>query len=822
MRSFSRVACEPLENRALFALTVQIDYSLDTNNFFDTPEKRALLQTAADTAVARYTDTLAAIVPSGTNTWKAILDHPANTGTTEMNNLTVPANTLLVFAGGRDMSSLGIGGPGGFSSSGTTAWNDLVASRGQPNARGAGAHDFGPYGGSITFDTSPATAWYFGLDDSQINGKNDFYSVALHEMAHLLGFGTSDSWESRVSGSLFTGPAAVGEYDGSGNVPLSSDKSHWASNTTDGGQEAAMDPELTTGSRKNLTALDLAGMDDVGWEIPLSAALSSASSVTHSGASSTSFTVTYTHYTNVDTATIGAGDVVVTGPNGFSAPATLVSTGPSDKSVTATYAIAAPGGSFDGSDSGNYSVSLTANAVGDAAGNFAPAGKLGSFIVDIDAPPTASFMAQNVTTLGAPTHTLMVIYSDLAGIDASSIDTSDLVVTRLGDGLALAVTGASLAASSNNSPRTVTYTLAGPAGDFDAADNGTYSVALAAGQVKDANGTPADAGTLGTFEVAVGALAFSAGNNAFFIDADGGTVVVSLRGAGSGQLLFDNAGNTDAAGISLTGTDPASALTITTNGAGTTLGGLTVNGSLRSFTAKTTDFSGNFSISGASPKILMRNASGSMTLSGSGAAPASITLATVHDLSIVAPSGIRTLKASQWLDINTTPDVIITSTLTSLSVKGPFQADISADVIDRISISGALSGASIHATTLIGSVSAASASDSLIFAGVKSGVTTLPDALDDFANPAATLKSFSLKGKSATFSTTRIAAPTIARATLGLADPSPNSAAIACGVSADRLSSVSGSTTTMGSYRLTRREEPGSGLSVGDFAIVVL
>src|SRR5687768_1095693 len=210
---------EPLERRALLALTIQFDYSLDTNNFFDTSEKRAILQAAANSIVERFNDNLSAIVPGvpAGNTWKAILDHPATGGNVELNNLTIPANTLIVYAGGRQMSSLGMGGPGGFSSSGTSAWNELVAARGQQNARGDEATDFGPYGGSITFDTDPSGGWYFGLDPAAIAGRSDFFSVAQHEMLHLLGFGTSDAWEARVSGSAFTGPAAVAEYDGAGN-----------------------------------------------------------------------------------------------------------------------------------------------------------------------------------------------------------------------------------------------------------------------------------------------------------------------------------------------------------------------------------------------------------------------------------------------------------------------------------------------------------------------------------------------------------------------------------------------------------------------------
>ncbi|MEZ6061148.1 MAG: hypothetical protein R3C19_12355 [Planctomycetaceae bacterium] len=52
--------------------------------------------------------------------------------------------------------------------------------------------DFGP-GGAITFDTTGVT-WNFD-DAAPGGGESDFFSVAIHELAHLLGFGTSASFQ---------------------------------------------------------------------------------------------------------------------------------------------------------------------------------------------------------------------------------------------------------------------------------------------------------------------------------------------------------------------------------------------------------------------------------------------------------------------------------------------------------------------------------------------------------------------------------------------------------------------------------------------------
>jgi hypothetical protein len=98
-------------------------------------------------------------------------------------------------------------------------------------------------------------------------GENDFLSVAIHEMAHLLGLGSAPSWDTYVSGGQFIGTNSVASYGG--NVPLYSDH-HWAEGTmsTVKGvtQEAAMDPSITVGTRKLFTDLDYAGLADVGWE----------------------------------------------------------------------------------------------------------------------------------------------------------------------------------------------------------------------------------------------------------------------------------------------------------------------------------------------------------------------------------------------------------------------------------------------------------------------------------------------------------------------------------------------------------------------------
>ena len=125
--------------------------------------------------------------------------------------------------------------------------------------------DFGPWGGAISFNNN--SNWYFDTDittDEPFPNKYDFYSVAVHELAHVLGFGGAPSFKNLSAGGVFTG-AAVHDLYGS-NPPLTPD-GHWAAKLSYQGQEAAMDPSIATNQRSHFTELDYAAMKDIGWQV---------------------------------------------------------------------------------------------------------------------------------------------------------------------------------------------------------------------------------------------------------------------------------------------------------------------------------------------------------------------------------------------------------------------------------------------------------------------------------------------------------------------------------------------------------------------------
>jgi hypothetical protein len=234
--------------------------------FFDHPEARTTLQFAAQ-AFEPFADQLTALPASPA--WTARFTNPdTGAAAVSVSNLAVPANTLVLFAGGRDLAGnqVAAAGPG-------TA--DISLSRGQGTITGSLADDFATWGGSIALDTLDSGLprnWHFGIDEPPAPGPTDFLTVAFHELAHLFGFGTSASFDNHIVAGQFQG-TAVGALTG-GAVPLAPDADHWASGTTSPpyAEEplSALTPSLVLGRRRILTPLDFAALADLGWEVPAS------------------------------------------------------------------------------------------------------------------------------------------------------------------------------------------------------------------------------------------------------------------------------------------------------------------------------------------------------------------------------------------------------------------------------------------------------------------------------------------------------------------------------------------------------------------------
>lgn len=254
-------------------LNVKLDYRYDNTNFFGDQARRDLLQATIETVVSRFTDTLAAIRPQGTNRWDATFRDPRNGNRISITNPTIAANEIVIYVGARNMpgAQIGEGSFGGYSVSAQVsnlrAWENAVKARGEPGAVGdeTSATDTGPWGGSIAFDTS--AKWHFGETEEGLDfDENDFVSVAMHEFMHVLGFGSADSFDRLVTSTGFAGSRAKAVDPGSGNVAMNGD-GHFADSVTIDGFKTLMNATIVTGTRTPLSRIDVAAMDDIGWTI---------------------------------------------------------------------------------------------------------------------------------------------------------------------------------------------------------------------------------------------------------------------------------------------------------------------------------------------------------------------------------------------------------------------------------------------------------------------------------------------------------------------------------------------------------------------------
>ncbi len=194
------------------ALEIRIDYTYDTNNFFDTAEKRNAIESVARFYGEMISDNLLRIDPSEFSqaSWSAVFTNPQTGGTGVIDEPVIPENVIIVFVGARELggSTAGRAGPGGYSAGGFQSWFERIDGRGSAAAAAdpnTARTDFALWGGSIAFDT-PRT-WNFSRTANSTG--TEFVSVALHEMGHVLGIGTADSWDNLLSGGTFNGSAST-------------------------------------------------------------------------------------------------------------------------------------------------------------------------------------------------------------------------------------------------------------------------------------------------------------------------------------------------------------------------------------------------------------------------------------------------------------------------------------------------------------------------------------------------------------------------------------------------------------------------------------
>ncbi|HEY4231918.1 MAG TPA: matrixin family metalloprotease [Lacipirellulaceae bacterium] len=286
------------------AITVTIDYNYDSSNFFGAGnpqgaaaglQAKTTLEAAASFFSNLLTDSLSVIqTPAEYHSsaggfaighWTADFENPSTGADKTLTDITIPANQYRIYVGaqplgGNEAGHGAIGGIGfSFNAGGNfnsqseidqimateAEFDTEVHHRDKPTG-------FADWGGAIAFASNDV--WHFDYTTPPEAATNDFYSVALHELGHTLGLGSSDEWNALVNqaAATFNGNSSKSQFGGP--VPLSTpDLAHWANGTmskiygTTTSQTAVMTPSLTQGTRKKFTSLDVAGLTDVGWSV---------------------------------------------------------------------------------------------------------------------------------------------------------------------------------------------------------------------------------------------------------------------------------------------------------------------------------------------------------------------------------------------------------------------------------------------------------------------------------------------------------------------------------------------------------------------------
>lgn len=246
-------------------LSIVFDYRFDDRGFFRDPVRRRVLEAAAAAWSARLGDDFRSVA-AGTPLRTRDPEQPSAPGVSL--RAEQPIDDVWVFVACADLRGRGV------ARSNHSAAIYAVPSeprRGHLQARYRGA-DFEPWTGWIAF--SCEEDWFFdptpaGAGDVPPR-RGDMLSTAMHELGHVLGFGTADAFHGLVDArGRFTGACARAVYGGP--VPLAADRRHLAPEVRFDGERQLMAPSRRTGRRTPPGRLETAILADLGYRplVPL-------------------------------------------------------------------------------------------------------------------------------------------------------------------------------------------------------------------------------------------------------------------------------------------------------------------------------------------------------------------------------------------------------------------------------------------------------------------------------------------------------------------------------------------------------------------------
>lgn len=251
---------DPGSTLAPVTFHITFDYRFDTKGFFASPDRKKALEGAARIWGRLIKDDFAK-VPKGTPIKVRDPEHPTEPAVGL--DIDDDIEDLVIFVGGSTFA--GSVTASSQATAGLAAITD-DALRTSLDQRFHGT-PFQPWTGWISFDESGP--WYFDPDPDIAKtipaGKLDFVSVALHEMGHVLGFGTADAFKALVKSAAFTGAKAKAAAGGTAPA-LSTDAGHFASTVLVGGKRPLMDVSDAAATRYLPTSIDIAVLGDLGFQ----------------------------------------------------------------------------------------------------------------------------------------------------------------------------------------------------------------------------------------------------------------------------------------------------------------------------------------------------------------------------------------------------------------------------------------------------------------------------------------------------------------------------------------------------------------------------
>ncbi|MFZ4573608.1 MAG: hypothetical protein ACOYN0_04375 [Phycisphaerales bacterium] len=219
---------------------------------------------------------------------------------------------------------------------------------------------------------------------------------------------------------------------------------------------------------------------------PLTARLSSATRTS----SGLYVNVLYQSVSGLNRDTIEGSDISVVERPGMAAGVQSVTT--SGSATLVVYRFDPPGGSWDVSDNGTYTLRISAGAVAEQNGWQIDDTVLGSRVFSTFTAPAVDLVANNSN---ASDWTIDIAYDGVGGINTNTLGNNDLSLTR-----GTASYTVSLIDVFQQNGRTIGRYRVNPRGAvWSAADNGQYALRLNSGSVSGADGTVAAARTLSTF-----------------------------------------------------------------------------------------------------------------------------------------------------------------------------------------------------------------------------------------------------------------------------------------------------------------------------------